>query len=337
MSNIDFHKRAAKIMRGGGHLAQEKAVYKLLRPRLRKLDVELSKKVAHGTNADIYFSDDLEKIYGRKGLCLKVFWRSKSMWGYEGAGGISTIQESTIAQNLLALDGICPRVYDLVLVKGDTAQVTDYMKGKSKKKVVKDYRFDFYHDDWDRDHNFIGGKMVDLQGTKLKDYKEYKRCVVSEIIKSTNAHGHGNNLYQSTDYHNGLRETRERIKKYKFENFGGKTVLDIGCSNGMMCRAAYDAGAKRVVGLEWPDMAKYVQQLAILDGYYNIDFYGVDIKKLTKKRLKSVTGIDRFDIHLFFAMEAHVGWPDWVKNCDTLYYEGHGRKRPYKVYNYASK
>jgi SAM-dependent methyltransferase len=256
------------------------------------------------------------------------------MWGYEGAGGISTILESTIAQNLLAMKGICPRVYDLVEVEGKTCQVTDFLEGKNGAVSFKDDRFSFYKDDCDRDHNYLGGKLFDLQGTKLKNYSDYKNYVISELIRRNGAHGHANRLYQSTDYHPGLRDTQERIKKYSFKNFKDKFILDIGCNNGMMCREAYDLGAKRVVGIDWPDMAEMAQELAILDGYYNIDFYGADIKNLNQKDLQKITGIDKFNIHLFLAMEAHVGWPEWVKNCDTLYYEGHGTNRPFEVFNY---
>lgn len=334
MSNVDFHKRAAKIARGAGHLAQEKAEYKLLKPKLRKLNINLGKLVSHGTNAEVYLNDELEQIYGRKNLCLKVFWRSSSMWGYEGAGGVSTIYESTIAQNLLALGGVCPRVYDLVLVEGKTAQVTDYLTGPSKRREIKDNRFSFYRDDCARDHNYIAGKLIDLQGTKLKNYHAYKKFIVEQLIIRNRDHGHTNNLYQSTDYHPGLRDTAERLAKYNFSGFEDRLVLDIGCSNGMMCRAACDLGAKRVVGLDWPDNIELTQQLAILDGYFNIDFYGVDIKTLDKKLLTKMTGISKFDIHLFLAMEAHVGWPDFVKNCNKLYYEGHGKVRPFKVYEF---
>jgi len=334
MSNIDFIRKAAKIARGGGHLADEKRHYKVLKPRLRTLKVKLGKKLVHSTNTEIFDCPELARIYDRKKLCLKVFWRSTSMWGYAGAGGISTILESTIAQNLLAMKGICPRVYDLVLVDGKTAQVTDYLTGFKKKPVVNDSRFDFYRDDWARDHNYLDGKMFDLQGTKLKNYGDYKDCVIKELIKRNGAHGHTTNLYQSTGYHPGLRDTKARLAQYNFKDFKNKRVLDIGCSNGMFCRRACDLGAKRVVGIDWPDMVEMAQELAILDGYYNIDFYGLDIKNTGQKLLTKTTGISRFDIHLFLAMETHVGWPEWVKNCDRLYYEGHGRVRPFKVFHF---
>lgn len=337
MSNLDLVRHAANITRGAGYTARENVEYKILKPKLRVLKIALGKCLVHSTNTEIYRPKSLGLIYGRKNLCLKVFWRSRSMWGYAGAGGLSTIYESTIAQNLLAMKGICPRVYDLVSVNGKTAQVTDYLQGKKKIPEFKDGRFDFYKDDWAREHNYLGGKMFDLQDTRLKNYSNYKNYVIDELVKRNGAHGHTYNLYQSTGYNGGLRDTKERLKKYQFKNFTNKSVLDIGCSNGMMCRAAYDLGAKRVVGIDWPDMAELAQELAILDGYFNIDFYGADIRTLDLSSLQKMTTIKRFNIHLFLAMEAHVGLPEWLRNCDVLYYEGHGRNRVFKVEHIKDK
>ncbi len=348
MSNIDLRKRAAREARRGGppapkkpqgtdYSAWEKEAYELLKPRLRKLDVRLGNKVAHGSNIDVYLCRELEKIYSRKNLCLKVFWHSKSIWGFDGASALCTILESTIAQNLLAMKGISPRVYDLVCVGGKTAQVTDYLQGARQKRIVGDSRFEFWDSAWENDLSWVDGKMVDFQGTKLKDYDEYKRQILAETIKRNEANGYLKGIYQSTDYHPGLRDTKERLRQYQFKDFKDKTVLDIGCSNGMFLRAADDLGAKRVVGIDFPNMVEMAEELAILDGYFNIDFYGVDLKTLKQKELEKLTGIKRFNIHLFFAMENHVGWADWVKNCDTLYYEGHGAVKPFRVEDHRQK
>lgn len=328
---MDLRRRTAQLARGGGHIEVEKIHLKVLKQKLRKLDIKKGKLVANGTVTKVYKNPKLKEIYGRDNLCLKVFWRSRSIWGYEGAGGISTILESTIAQNLIAMKGLAPRVYDLVEVEGMTAQVVEYLTGKEGRVEIKDSRLSFYVDDCLRDHNYRGGKLIDFQGTKLKDYKEYKEFVIRETIRVNAEHGHTVNLYQSTDYMKGLRDTKKRLARYKLKDFKGKTVLDVGCSNGMMMREAYKMGAKRVIGIDWPDMAECAETLAILDGFYNLDFYGADIKKLSAKGLKKLTGLDHFDIILFFAMEAHVGRPEWLKNCKTFYYEGHGKNRVFNV------
>jgi cyclopropane fatty-acyl-phospholipid synthase-like methyltransferase len=141
-------------------------------------------------------------------------------------------------------------------------------------------------------------------------------------------------MYQSVYNTSGIRNTEDRVKTYGFKDFTGQKVLDIGCSNGMFCRTACDLGAVRVVGLEYPNMAQLAQLLAFVDGYFNIDFYGVDLRRFNQKQLIETTGIERFNTHFFFAMENHVGWPEYTKNCDTLYYEGHGQPRPFKIYHF---
>jgi len=334
MSNVDLARHAAKINREKGVSRIDVDEYKIIKLRLKKLNVKLNKPVAVGTNVDIYLVDELNEIYGRKNLCLKVFRFSKSIWGYKGAGGISTITESTIAQNLLAIKGYCPRVYDLVEVEGKTAQVTDYLQGPEGRVVVNDSRFNYYVDDCARDHNYIAGKLIDLQGTKLKNHLGYKKMVVDLAREQNRDHGHTDNIYQSTDYHPGFRDTKERIKRYNFKNFKGKIVVDLGCNLGMMCRHACDLGAKRVIGLDWPNTIKTSRELAILDGYYNIDFYGFDLKTASWEDIVKKIGFKKVDIFLFLAMETHMGRPEWLKKCDVLYYEGHGKKREFKVEHY---
>lgn len=305
--------------------------YKRLKPHLRKLSVKLGQQGTHGSNIDVYQCDELEKIYNRKNLCLKVYHHSKSIWGFDGASASSPIYDSTIAQNLLAMKGISPRVYDLVEIDGKTAQVTDFLTGSKKGVTVNDKRFEYWYSAWENKLSYVNGMAVDYQGTRLIDHEGYKKWLVEETNRRNNENGYGKRMYQSTDYFAGIRDTNKREETYGFKDFEGKSVLDIGCSNGMMCRKAYDLGAKRVVGIEIPNMAESAQELAIMDGYFNLDFIGADVKTLKQKDILKLTGIKRFDIHLFLAMENHVGWHDWVKNCDTLYYESHDQPRKWKV------
>jgi len=305
--------------------------YSILKPRLKKIKVKLGKKVADTSCVKVYLSRDLEKLYNRSPLCLKVFKRSKSVWGYPHSCNPSSIISSTIAQNLLWLEGHSPRIYDLVSVRGQTAQVSDYVGGDFKMIQVKDSRLVLDERVWGGKENFVGGKFVDFEGSYLRDYKTYRGSLLREISITNEDNGHCKGMYQSVYNASGIRNTEERLKALGFKDFNGKKVLDIGCSNGMFCRAAIDLGAKRVVGLEWSNMAKLAQTLAFLDGYFNIDFYGVDLRKLTKKKLAEITGIKKFDVHLFLAMENHIGWYSWIKNCQTLYYEGHGQPRKIKV------
>jgi len=322
---------------GADFIKWEKKEYKLLKPRLRKLDIKLDETLNKGSNVDVHHSPKLEKIYGRKNLFLKVFRNSKSIWGFSGAGASSSIFESTVAQNLLAMKGFCPRVYDLVEVEGKTAQVVDFITGFEKPEPVRDPRFQYWMSAWENKINHVGGKMIDFQGTKLKDHNKYKKYLLAETARRNLANGHCSGMYQSVGNNPGIRNSKARLETYKFKDFEGKNVLDIGCSNGMLMRGAYDLGAKRVSGIDYPNMAEMAQELAIMDGYFNLDFFGGNLKKMSGKQMQKLTGIKRFDIHLFFAMENHVGLHPWMKNCDTMYWESHGQPRQWEVRDIKQK
>jgi len=334
MSNIDLRKKAAKEARARAFDGVAKSTFTRADMKLRKLKLTLGNLLGRGQNTETYEVAGLNKFYGRENLCLKVFKNSKTIWGYPGALGQSTIAESSIVQNLMAIKGLAPRVYDLVEVDGKTAQVTDLLKNEGKKAKIEDDRFTFIKHELAQPHNNMDGKLVDFQGVIFKDFDSVKRDLLNKAHSLTSFPRTERQLYQTTNYCDGKRNTKSRLSRYKFPDFKGKTVFDVGCNLGMMMRAAHDKGAKRVIGLDWPDMVEISRQLAILDGYFNLDFIGGNIKTLSWEQIEKMTRIKRFDVHFFFAMEMWVGWPEWVKNCDTLFYEGHGKVRPFEVFKY---
>ena len=335
MSNISLRKKAnlERKMKQAGVVA--KTLTTLSKHKRKVIDLELGEKLSRGQNIGIYRPKGLDEMYARKNLCLKVFNDEAEIWGHPRGVGRSSIEESTKVQNLMAMRGLAPKVYDIVEIGGKTAQVTDYLTGEMGAVPISDDRFHF--DPWEIkfSENFIHGKLVDFQGTVFKNYKGEKIEAVDRACKGVKSKGAPDGAYQSTKYFRGLRDTEERLARFDFKEFEGKTVLDIGCSNGVMSQEAIKLGAKRVVGLDRPQVVEIAEEMAIYDGYFNIDFYGVDLDTLDRVSLYQKTGIRKFDIHLFLAMENWVGWPEWAKNCNTLYYEGHGAKRPYKVYNYS--
>lgn len=331
MSNIDLFRKAAREKRISEFDHVAKSTYKQAELKPRKLKIKIGRKVGEGQNVVVYKPPTLGRVYGRRRLCLKIFKNSNTVWGYPGTLGMSKIVESTIVQNLMAVRGLAPRVYELVEVGGKVAQVTDYVTGKPTHIKITDERFKFNVAETTQPHNQIGGKLLDFQGAIFNDYHETKRKLLNRAHTHTSFPRTEMQLYQTTDYCGGKRDTKRRLKEYKFPSFKGQTVFDIGCNLGMLMREAYDKGALRVVGLDWPDMVDVSREVSILDGYFNLDFVGGDIKKLTWPEIQKLTGIEKFDVHFYFAMEMWVGWPDWVKNANTIYYEGHGVVRPYEV------
>jgi len=117
-----------------------------------------------------------------------------------------------MVQNLMAIKGLAPRVYDVIKVNGKTAQVTEFIKGPVGVVEIKDDRFHIDQGETKTDYNFIGGKLVDWQGSIFKDFKKYKRDLINRAVKGTVCKGAGNGAYQSTNYFPGLRDTKERLK-----------------------------------------------------------------------------------------------------------------------------
>jgi len=334
MSKVDDLRQEARLRRIHTFKYLESVAQKNTLPKLKKLDIPLGKKVASGTHVDIYLSDKLGKLYGRQNICLKVFRNSKWVWGSISREGVGTIYESTLVQNLMALKGLAPRIYDLVNVKGKTVQVTDYLQGDKKVVHISDDRFDFNQGEIKKHYNFVAGKLVDFQAAKFKDLTKYKISVLKKALGVTQWPQGQAGLYQSSDCFKGKRNTIERLKLYQFKNFKNKRVLDIGCNLGMFCREAVKLGAKRVIGLDFPEVIEITKELSILDGYFNIDFYGLDLKNCFWNDIVNLTKLKKFDIFLYLAMEMWIGRPEWLNKCKILYFEGHGVKRDFRVEHY---
>lgn len=330
MQYLDWCKKRkiARWVSEGGAIPS--VVFSDLEKKVKEIDIEVGERVAKGTYTEIYRPKELEKMYCRKKLCLKIFTEGTENWGKDCMFGYSSIVESTMVQNYMAGQGKAPYVYDIVKIKGKYAQITDFIEGENKEGKIEDDRFIFHKTEITQPHNLINGKLVDFQGAKFKDYGSLKRAILFKATARIESQGASGGAYQSTKYFGGFRDTEERLKKYNINEFEGKTVLDIGCNYGMFAREAIRQGAKRVVGIDTPEVVNIARQLAITDGYFNIDFIGTDLKEITWDKIKSITNIEKFDIHLFLSMVHWVGMPDWLKNCDILYTEGHGKNREFK-------
>lgn len=298
----------------------------------RELNVPLTGFTTRGTQTEIYRIKELTELYGRQNLCAKVFIQTKTMWGLDQVEGNCPIDEAVKINNLLALDGYCPRIYDVVKISGRTALITDFLAGDHQAKEFSDDRFEFVEQQKDHPLNWINGKFVDLQGAKFRQFDKYYAQTIDEARGFADWPVGSKQLYQTIPGLAGQRNTEERLQKWGIKRFEGDTLLDVGCNLGMFCRRACADGVKRVFGIDTPEVVNVAQKLAILDGFYNIDFIGLDLKNTHFSQIARMTGFNYFDTILFLAMSAHVGMLPWLKNAKTLFYEGHGSDRPFKVY-----
>ncbi len=284
----------------------------------------------------------MRQKYGRKKAILKMFYRiplkgdlRDYTWGKGGQG--SNLYDSSRFQNICAFEGLAPRVYAI-----DTI---DYKGKKHAVQLVEDAGKDLKWEDVDKKQhtrlferilelnesyggvrvqnldpdysNNVKGKFVDFQSFGIDEqvYIEHLKKVVTEKVWGR--------FYQSVpelEVEGAFRNTNVRIGDLHLDeiDFKGKTVLDVGCSNGQFANYAYGRGAKRVVGVDLPIMIDPARQLSNYLGNFNIDYLEADLNK------ESIVG--KFDIVLYLSMITHIGFPKWVKKTvkDLFVFEESG-------------
>ncbi len=311
-------------------------------PELRELDVPAEYLVQAneqraGTHTHIVTNTGLDAIlqreYCRSGLCLKVFrpqFVSLRSPEWEGVH----IAECCRVQNIFAWEGLAPRIYDLVLVDGMVAQVTDYLEPEPGQinreaydRVIQTYDIDCFgrpHHYKSPLHNWVGDKLVDFGGLKFKDdLTGYEQRLWEQSIHNK-IEGRS---YQSLWGEDAMRDTEHRLSVMRFDeiDFTGKTVLDVGCNVGVFAREALERGAVRAVGVDH-EKAHVAYQLSNWLGYWQADFLPLSLPDQWDV-VRTQTQLDRFDIVLFLAVILHVEGLDPRVRCDLLLFEGHRKPR----------
>ena len=286
----------------------------------------------------------LEQYYGRSGLCIKLFKGSAGKDPMTQIWGGVSLYDATRTQNIFAMYGIAPRVYDIVTLNGGPlAQVCDYATGKGTpdvelaQKLVRKYKIGAAGYKQRRlkaleyvalDFKWVGGWFVDFGRFHCTNPSWYEARLRQKI--QHRKRGKKGKLvgYQALPALGvpGQRDLRHRIKHMQLDglDFNGKTVLDIGCNLGDFCRDAIDRGAKRVVGIDY----KYAQLCREVDnwlGYWNIDVLDLELPKLYT-HIQVLTGIERFDIVYALAIVQHMKgeYQPWLAKLtkEVFYLEG---------------
>lgn len=126
----------------------------------------------------------------------------------------------------------------------------------------------------------------------------------------------------------GGARTNSRLSLIDWTKFEGKTVLDLGCSDGMMSIAAKKHGASKVLGVERAECIHGAEELARVEGL-DIEFWQMDIES---KEFQDKC--PKFDIVFFCAMLNHM--KDKAKilefidlhTREVLYYETNFENKP---------
>ena len=294
--------------------------------------------VAGSNQCYIYYSAELDNLlyqtFGRKGTCLKAFRHPAiplDEFPWNPTRGV-LLTECTKAQNLFALHGRSPRVYDIVLLNDTSwAQVTDYVRPDASPPsddpdnavVMKQYGIGT---NWDMNKtNWVNGWLVDFGAFHWTYSERYEKELIDRAYKFA-AWGSREEPYQSVLGTPSQRDMAHRTDVMRLQeiDFGGKTVLSLGCNLGAFCMDAYDRGAKRVIGVDLSDVATLAYECANWKGYWNLDFVGANLPGEANK-IAEQTGIETFDIIYALSIDRQIGYAPWMAALcnDVFFLEGH--------------
>lgn len=248
----------------------------------------------------------------------------------------SRLLDATLIQNILAIYDLAPRVYGLPLLKYEGKlyptqivedlgeQVNDLSSSDRTallakiEKIANNHGIETDYLDAGQVTNFIQNKFVDFQGWKLRP--EY---LPDLIYRYENLATWSNNTYQSVPELNiqGRRDNQKRVQLLGLETIDHKDkyVLDIGTSGGFFARYAAKKGAKRVTGIDLPEVAKITAEVSYYLGYHNIDYLGLHLHKDEQVKVGYTP-----DIIYYLSMNRYLHDLPILATAKTLIYEHNG-------------
>ena len=315
---------------------------------LEKESVRLGGMMAFIPNANQFF--DFDKIYHRKNTALKVL-RVKDVDRLCSPTTLNrpagSIYDHTRIQNIYALEGLAPKVYDVVKLSFNDelhyAQVLEEIKGEHiTPNDVDIKRFTSYgknrgivsHLDF-HENNYKKGKILDF-GTMYfdEDFKNY----LHKYIKR-------DGTWIAGVYHTipeldipGSRTVTDRVKELKLDeiDFKDKVVLDVGSNLGNMARVYNKLGATRVVGTDVEKFPAVAGQVDLYFNCFNNDYYNIDLN-LDIDELCKVSRVKKFDIISFLSVCNYVKFSDKLASlADTVIFEGHAPNTDEHILNWLS-
>lgn len=230
--------------------------------------------------------DILQERYGRSGLALKLLpLRGAETPGLADWRGVS-LGQASLVQNLVALEGLAPRVYGLALVNGEyAAQVVECVGGGGGPRnprigdalvVLQRLGVSLSHPTQGfgiGENNWMGGLLIDFCGMFLSNdvvdrlvVEIRRRAMVKKGQRASSAYQEVRELGIPGD-----RPADREIPSQVAALINGATVLDLGCNLGHLSRLADRSGALRVIGVDQEGTAKLCRLVHLLLGHWNID------------------------------------------------------------------
>jgi len=165
--------------------------------------------------------------------------------------------------------------------------------------------------------------------------------MLNELIeKGQFPYGRRKYQYQSIEEEGmpGIRNMEHRYSILEFPSFRDKTMLDIGCSLGMICIKASKDGARKCVGIDNNiDTIEVAKKYIYMKDYKNIDLFSYDINE-GMEGLISLIGSKPFDYVLALSILKHVKKQvlfDIINfyTKEVCWFEGHNNQNPNKIEN----
>ena len=276
----------------------------------------------------------LEETYGRSGLALKHVPMPSSLQhpGLARWGG-TTLGMAGLAQNMLALDGLAPRVYGLACVNDKyAAQVVDYVSvgaapPRFDELVASLHRWgiETRHKNYDYGpQNWRDGLFLDCSGYFLPPDRIAR---IAEDIRRTAMVKKGlpaSSAYQAVPELSipGDRPASRRLPSAVAKLVEGVAdVLDIGCNLGHFTRLAATGARRRVVGVD-KETANLCAMINLLLGRWQIDV--VDAKLPPDA---AALPLQQYDIIFCLSAVKYMGEngiPWMASVAPALWLEGHG-------------
>ncbi len=239
-----------------------------------------------------------------------------------------SLLQSLKAQNFAAMAGLAPRVLGLFLLEGPCGTLHPAILTEDARALQRDAepilpedlhgrvagfcaRHGLYppFGDLATEGNHGMGIWVDWQfAYPTEAHAEFLRA---HYLRHTQF---GESKYQTAPglgVGEGIRDTQRRIGDLGLEGieFGGATVIDLGCNGGQFLNYAAARGARYGLGLDWPETARAAAYASNHLGHFNLGYLGAALHEgLPADR----PGPAEFDIVLYLAMVTHLGVPDWL-------------------------
>ena len=293
----------------------------------------------------------IAEITPRKAVCLKIFFKplvgdiNDYYWGNpflstngetEPRSEQSLLIDAVRIQNLCAFHNLAPRVYSVIGLKwqgniypafvvDDLGESNDFVSFEDRHKIIdqikvigEEYGFTMRFEDIGQSGNFMKGKFVDFQSFEF--LPEYRDKLIERYKKNA---VWSENTYQSVPELGieGYRDNERRVELMQLDTIDlwQKNVVDVGCSGGFYSRYAESRGAKRILGLDLPSVAKSAFEISNYLCGFNIDFTGNEIKRDIDYKFGFVP-----DVIFYLSVYRYFGYAPFLKQAQTVIYEHNG-------------